>query len=163
MTPAQREVRTGNAAQRIFSALWLAACIVLAAMAWDYRTEFSYEPVGPRAYPLLCLALMAAGLVGLIVRPSPLQHDEESPPATAVLVRKIGLGVILLFGYAGLFEPLGFIVSSAIAASVLAVLSGGRPVPSAMAGVAMSVALYLLFDRVLEVPLPLGVLAPLLA
>lgn len=163
MNPGQHEVRTGHIAQRIFSGLWLAACVVLAAIAWGYHTEFSYEPVGPRAYPLLCLALMAAGLAWLIVRPPPLVRDEESPPATALLVRKIGLGTILLFAYAGLFEPLGFIVSSAIAASVLALLSGGRPVPSLLAGVAMSVALYLLFDRVLEVPLPQGVLAPLLA
>ena len=42
-----------------------AACVVVAAgMAWaghGYAAPIAYEPVGPRAFPLLLAALMAAG------------------------------------------------------------------------------------------------------
>ncbi|MCV4015883.1 hypothetical protein OD784_34185, partial [Pseudomonas aeruginosa] len=53
-----------NLYQRLFAGLWLLACVGLAVAGWRYQAPFSYEPVGPRAYPLLCLALMGAGLGG---------------------------------------------------------------------------------------------------
>lgn len=50
------------------------ACVVVAAgMAWaatDYAAPISYEPVGPRAFPLLLATLMGIGGLWLIVRPS---------------------------------------------------------------------------------------------
>lgn len=148
-------------AQRFFGGAWLLACLLLAGIAWRYHAAFSYEPVGPRAYPLLCLALMAAGLAWLIARPPPLHEEPDQPPPSLALLRKVGLCIVLLLGHAALFEHLGFVVSSALAGSALAWLAGGRPLPSLLAGTLLSVGLYLLFDRVLEVPLPAGVLAPL--
>ncbi|MCV4374211.1 hypothetical protein OD798_25650, partial [Pseudomonas aeruginosa] len=53
-----------NLYQRLFAGLWLLACVGLAVAGWRYQAPFSYEPVGPRAYPLLCLALMGAGRGG---------------------------------------------------------------------------------------------------
>lgn len=47
--------------QRIFASVLLLACIGLALMAWPYQAAFSYEPVGPRAFPLLMLGLMEIG------------------------------------------------------------------------------------------------------
>lgn len=44
--------------QRLFAAVLLLACAGLALMAWPYQAAFSYEPVGPRAFPLLMLGLM---------------------------------------------------------------------------------------------------------
>ena len=41
--------------QRIFASVLLLACLGLALMAWPYQASFSYEPVGPRAFPLLML------------------------------------------------------------------------------------------------------------
>ena len=38
--------------QRIFAAVLLLVCIGLALMAWPYQAAFSYEPVGPRAFPM---------------------------------------------------------------------------------------------------------------
>ena len=49
--------------QRIFASGLLIVCAGLAMMAWPYQAAFSYEPVGPRAFPLLMLALMALGLI----------------------------------------------------------------------------------------------------
>lgn len=66
--------------QRIFAAALLLVCLGLALMAWPYQAAFSYEPVGPRAYPLLMLGLMGLGLMYLILRPTPIQHSDEEPP-----------------------------------------------------------------------------------
>ena len=50
-----------------------AACVVAAAgMAWaahDYAAPISYEPVGPRAFPLLLAGLMALAGAWLVARP----------------------------------------------------------------------------------------------
>ncbi|HYG07276.1 MAG TPA: tripartite tricarboxylate transporter TctB family protein [Stenotrophomonas sp.] len=157
--PDSALARRERALQRVWAGAWLLACVGLALMAWRYQPAFSYEPVGPRAYPLLCLGLMALGLAWLLARPPALEVDPHAPPMGLRLLRKIVLCMAVLLGYAALFERLGFIAASTLAGSVLARLTGGRAWPSLGAGVAMGIGLYLLFDRLLDVPLPRGVLA----
>ena len=144
--------------QRIFASVLLVVCAGLALMAWPYQAAFSYEPVGPRAFPLLMLALMALGLIYMIFRPSPVVHSEEDPQLDRQTLTKIGLCVLLLLVFAGTFEPLGFILSSALVGIPMARLYGGRWLPSIVIISLMSVALYLLFDKAMDVPLPLGLL-----
>ena len=145
-------------AQRIFASGLLIVCIVLAVMAWPYQAAFSYEPVGPRAFPLLMLALMGLGLLYMIFRPSPVVHSEEDPKLDRQTLTKIGLCVVLLLVFAGTFEPLGFILSSILVGIPMARLYGGRWLPSIVIISLMSVGLYLLFDKAMDVPLPLGLL-----
>ena len=144
--------------QRIFASVLLVVCAGLAIMAWPYQAAFSYEPVGPRAFPLLMLALMALGLIYMIFRPSPVVHSEEDPQLDRQTLTKIGLCVLLLLVFAGTFEPLGFILSSVLVGIPMARLYGGRWLPSIVIISLMSVALYLLFDKAMDVPLPLGLL-----
>jgi putative tricarboxylic transport membrane protein len=122
---------------RLFAAVWLLVCAFLAVVAWGFQAPFSYDPVGPRAYPLLLLTLMAASALWLLC-----------------------IGALL--AYALLFEPLGFILSTALAGFSLGLLFGGRPLLSAISGALMGVLLYLLFDYLLDVPLPLGLFAAFL-
>lgn len=147
--------------QRIFAAVLLLACIGLALMAWPYQAPFSYEPVGPRAFPLLMLGLMGIALLYLLIRPTPIVHTDDEPPLDRETLTKIGICVALLLVFAGLFEPLGFILSSILIGIPMARLYGGRWVPSVVVVVAMSVGLYLLFDKAMDVPLPLGLLSVL--
>ena len=144
--------------QRIFASGLLIVCAGLAMMAWPYQAAFSYEPVGPRAFPLLMLALMALGLIYMIFRPSPVVHSEEDPQLDRQTLTKIGLCVLLLLVFAGTFEPLGFILSSVLVGIPMARVYGGRWLPSIVIISLMSVALYLLFDKAMDVPLPLGLL-----
>ena len=145
-------------AQRIFASALLLVCAGLAAMAWPYQAAFSYEPVGPRAFPLLMLALMGLGLVYMIVRPSPVVHSEDDPKLDRETLTKIGLCIVLLLIFAGTFEPLGFILSRILVGIPLARLYGGRWLPSSVIISLVSVGLYLLFDKAMDVPLPLGLL-----
>ncbi|PTT73712.1 tripartite tricarboxylate transporter TctB family protein, partial [Pseudomonas sp. HMWF007] len=62
---------------------------------------------------------------------------------------------------AGTFEPLGFIIASIITGVPMARLYGGRWVPSVVIISLMAIGLYLLFDRLMDVPLPLGLLSVL--
>ncbi|CAK9887796.1 MULTISPECIES: tripartite tricarboxylate transporter TctB family protein [Pseudomonas] len=144
--------------QRLFALFLLALCAALAVMAWPYQAAFSYEPVGPRAYPLLMLGLMAAGLVYLAFRPTAIVHKDDEPELDRETLIKIGLCVALLLVFAATFEPLGFIVSSILIGVPMARLYGGRWLPSGVIIGLMSIALYWLFDRVMDVPLPLGLL-----
>ncbi|VVO22487.1 tripartite tricarboxylate transporter TctB family protein [Pseudomonas fluorescens] len=144
--------------QRIFASVLLLACIGLALMAWPYQAAFSYEPVGPRAFPLLMLGLMGSGLLYMIFRPAPIVHSEDDPQLDRETLTKIGICVVLLLVFAGTFEPLGFIISSILIGIPMARLYGGRWLPSVVIISLMSIGLYLLFDRVMDVPLPLGLL-----
>lgn len=139
---------------RIFAAVWLLVCALLAVVAWGFQAPFSYDPVGPRAYPLLLLFLMATAALWLIYKPG----EAEDLPISWSLARKVSLFVIALFAYALLFEPLGFVVSTALVGFGLGLLFNGRLLPSLASGVLMGLLLYGLFDYLLDVPLPMGVL-----
>lgn len=144
--------------QRIFASALLLACVGLALMAWPYQAAFSYEPVGPRAFPLLMLGLMGLGLMYMLFRPTPLVHSEENPPLDRPTLIKIAACTVLLLIFAGLFEPLGFILSSILIGIPMARLYGGRWKLSVVVVTLISVGLYLLFDKAMDVPLPLGLL-----
>ncbi len=144
--------------QRIFALALLLACVGLAMMAWPYQAPFSYEPVGPRAFPLLMLGLMGISLLYMLFRPAPIKHSEDEPPMDRATLIKIAACTGLLLIFAGLFEPLGFVLSSILVGIPMACLYGGRWLPSSVIITLISIALYVLFDKVMDVPLPLGLL-----
>ncbi|MBS7661544.1 tripartite tricarboxylate transporter TctB family protein [Pseudomonas lalucatii] len=139
---------------RLFSAVWLLLCAGLAVLAWGFQAPFSYDPVGPRAYPLLLLGLMAAGSLWLLFKPGATQLRLHLPS-----VKRTLLCVLALLAYALLFEALGFVLSTALATFALGLLFTGRLLPCAISGLLMGVLLFGLFDLVLDVPLPLGLFA----
>lgn len=115
--------------QRIFALFLLALCAALAVMAWPYQAAFSYEPVGPRAYPLLMLGLMSIGLLYLAFRPTPIVRKDDEPELDRETLNKIALCIGLLLVFAATFEPLGFILSSILIGVPMARLYGGAGYP----------------------------------
>jgi len=138
-----------------------AVCVVAGAgMAWaahDYAAPISYEPVGPRAFPLLLAGLMALAGAWLVARPGPsrfgLNREHFKP---------IALAVVAVFAYAALFETLGFPIATALMALPVGMAFGGSWKQSLAGGAVMGVAFYAMFDKLLDVVLPTGVLAFLL-
>ena len=147
--------------QRIFGVVLLLACAGLAIAAWGYHAPFSYEPVGPRAYPLLLLSLMALGAIYLLVKPASTSSQSDEPPLDKHVIAKVVGCVAIFILYALLFETLGFIPASVLFGIAMARLYDGTWLASVIAGVIMGVGLYVLFDRFLDVPLPLGILSSL--
>ncbi|MCI1020584.1 tripartite tricarboxylate transporter TctB family protein, partial [Microbacterium sp. C5A9] len=86
----------------------------------------------------------------------PIVHSEDEPQLDRETLQKIGICVVLLLVFAGTFEPLGFILSSILIGVPMARLYGGRWVPSVVIISLMAIGLYLLFDKLMDVPLPLG-------
>ncbi|WLH11443.1 tripartite tricarboxylate transporter TctB family protein [Pseudomonas hefeiensis] len=144
--------------QRIFASVLLLVCVGLALMAWPYHAAFSYEPVGPRAFPLLMIGLLSLALLYMVFRPTPIVHSDDDPQLDRETLQKIGICVVLLLIFAGTFEPLGFILASIVVGVPMARLYGGRWVPSVVIISLMAIGLYLLFDKLMDVPLPLGLL-----
>ncbi len=99
-----------------------------------------------------------AGLAWLIVRPTPIRHAEDEQPLSGAVLLKVLACIALLLVFAGLFEALGFILSAALVGSCMAILYGARPLPAVITASLLGIGLYWLFDRALDVPLPLGVL-----
>ncbi|SDE88250.1 tripartite tricarboxylate transporter TctB family protein [Phytopseudomonas seleniipraecipitans] len=147
--------------QRIFGVVLLLACAGLGIVAWGYHAPFSYEPVGPRAYPLLLLTLMGLGAIYLLIKPSSSVSQDDEPPLDRHVVRKVASCVVIFAVYAALFEPLGFIPASLIFGIAMARLYEGTWKTSVISGVVLAVGLFVLFDKILDVPLPLGILSSL--
>lgn len=138
----------------------MAALVFAALMAWfgwGLQAPFSYEPVGPRAFPMLLAAIIA--LCGAWLAFKGRGQAEPNPPGAN---GRIALMVVYCFLYALLFETLGFIVATTAMTILVGRLFGGAWVKVAVGGVVMSILFFLLFDRALDVVLPLGILENLL-
>jgi putative tricarboxylic transport membrane protein len=131
----------------------LALAVAYGILAGGYQAMIG-DPLGPAVFPM---ALALAGLsVYLIVRPDP---GPDWPKRRALL--KQVLTLVAFVAYAYLLEPLGFLVSTFVAVAVLGWLLGARLWQAGAAGVAIAAVLFVLFDAVLGLPLPAGVLAAL--
>lgn len=140
--------------------LGIAAIMFAALMAWFGRgieAPFSYEPVGPRAFPML-LALSIA-LCGMWLVYKGRHTAERNPPGANF---RIALMVAYAILYALLFDSLGFIIATALVTMLVGRLFGGSWAKVTLGGVVMSVLFFLLFDRALDVVLPLGLLESVL-
>lgn len=136
---------------RLFGVIMLAISAAMAAAAWQLVPPISYEPIGPSTYPLLLAGLMAAFALRFIVKP-----DAEPDWPQGILLRKVVAMFVGLIAYGLLFQPLGFVVATALLTIALGRLFGGGWRQCALAGPAMGFGLYIFFDWILEVTLPVG-------
>ncbi|MFN4117390.1 tripartite tricarboxylate transporter TctB family protein [Acidovorax sp.] len=154
------------------------AVAVGAGMAWaaqGYAAEISYEPVGPRAFPLLLSAFMVAAGAWLVVRPgaaaashAPADANADAAGVPGVTgapanrwqhLKPLALALAAIAVYVTLFQWLGFPLATALMALPVGIAFGGTWRQSLAAGVGMGVVMYLMFDKLLDVILPTGLLA----
>jgi len=136
---------------RIFGGIWLLVAIAMGVLASKFEAPFSYEPIGPSRYPILLAVLN--GLCGLwmIGRPGP---EPEWP--TIALWRKIFVMFVTLLAYALLFQNLGFMLATGLLTVALGMLYGGTWKKCVIGGALMGPGLYVFFDKLLDVALPVG-------
>src|SRR5690606_11139568 len=132
-------------------ALVLAALIT--AFGYDLEPPFSYEPVGPKAFPLLLALIIALCGVRLIIKGGGTVPANPSGANGRILMM-----VAYLAAYAWLFQWLGFIIATTLMATLVGRLFGGSWKQALIGGLAMGVGLFLLFDLGLDVVLPYGIL-----
>ena len=139
---------------RLFAGVWLLLTLGFAAVARTYEAQYSYEPIGPRAFPLLLAAISAACSLWLLLRPKRIA-ETLAPLPDGGLARAVLL-MAGLFAYAFLFEVIGFPLATVLVTVAIGRLFGGSWRQVALAGLALGVSLFLLFDKALDVTLPLG-------
>lgn len=129
-----------------------ALALFLAWGAARMQVPFSYDPLGPKAFPLGVAALLAALSLVLMVRPGPV----TGLPRGATALKLIGvLGILAL--YAVLFTRLGYVVSSVMAMAVLARVFGASWIKAIVTGVVLALVSYGVFVYALNIVLPSGI------
>ena len=134
--------------------LGLALILLAAGAAWQMLwldVPLAADPVGPRAFPVAVAAALAACGLALLVQPGAAwPWAERRVPGPVV--------VAAMAAYAVLLAPLGFVPATFLLAAVVALAFGARPVQAVAVGAVTAPALWLLLDRLLDLPLPRGVL-----
>ncbi|CNC21043.1 hypothetical protein B7R74_20455 [Yersinia pseudotuberculosis] len=137
---------------RIFAGIWILLCLGGLFIGWGIQSEYSYEPLGPRPFPIVILTLMTLCAVLLLLR----KPEVIVWPDAKVLYRLLAM-VLTLVLYAAVFEWLGFPVATALLTFSIALLFGAKIGVAAFSGVALGLLLFYSFDYLLDVTLPLGV------
>lgn len=137
---------------RIFAGLWLLLCLGGLFIAWGIQSEYSYEPLGPRPFPMAILSLMALCAALLLLR----KPQVIEWPHRAVLQRLLVL-VITLVLYAWGFEWLGFPLATTLLTFSIGLLFQATIKAALISGAVMGISLFFAFDYLLDVTLPIGV------
>lgn len=147
----------------VFSILLILVSTCFFCYADTFKTLPNQQDIGPAGFPkAVSVALILCGVV---------LFATEIRKGTAGKVRLfnvklvVGLGAVLAFFL--LLQPLGFVLDSVLITAVMMLLLLNEPIQKAwpliaIISVAAPAALYFIFGMFLKVPLPLGILEPLL-
>ena len=136
---------------RIFGLVLLALAVAVGIGAWQMVVPISYDPLGPRAFPMGLALMLALMWLVMIVRPAP----GESMPDRTTLLRLAGV-IVVLSVYAFMFTKAGYVASSVVALAVLARLFGASWWKAIVAGGVVALGSYALFGFALGIALPVG-------
>lgn len=128
------------ASDRIFGAVMTLVALAYIASATQIQTSFMADPVGPRMFPNLIGGVAALCGMILVIRPDP---DPEWPELATL--GALALSVVVLVGYAYALKPLGFLIPTAIAAAFLSYQIRPRAGHAVLAGVGLSLGLFVIF------------------
>ena len=131
------------------------ACLLLSAfyifMATQIQTSFITDYLGPKFFPILIASLLAIAAIFPIIKPDP---DPDWPGIGRLVEIVFAVAVMVAYTYA---LPLaGFVVSTAITAGILSWRLGAKPVAAAIAGVSISLGIYVVFHLILQLSLARG-------
>ncbi|MQL47615.1 tripartite tricarboxylate transporter TctB family protein [Photorhabdus khanii] len=136
---------------RIFAAVWLVLCTIGMVIGWGIQSEYTYEPLGPRPFPMIILSLMALCALLLLFK-----KPEQNNWPDASVIRRLMILIVSLVIYGWAFEWLGFPLATALLTFSVALLFNATLPAAIISGVFLGVTLYFAFDRLLDVTLPLG-------
>ena len=145
-------------ADRIFGCIALAIALGYGFIAFTIiKAPFQYDPLGPETWPQILSVFAALCCLYIIIRP-----DGGGFKVLGQTLVRIAVLVILLSAYAYLYEPLGFMLSTALFCLVLSRILGATVWQASLFGVASGGIGYLLCAVLLSLNLPQGVIFKLL-
>lgn len=134
---------------RIVGLVFLTLSIWYGVTAGSYKASFG-DPLGPAAFPMMVAVPAALMSLIMILRPG------ANPVwATGRPMARQAATLAVLLGYALLLERLGFPLATMLGVTLLARLIGTGWQQAISAGVVIALLLYVSFDRLLGLPLPL--------
>ncbi len=136
------------ASDRIFGLVMAVVALAYIAGATQVQTSFLSDPVGPKTFPIIIGTVAALSSLYMVFKPDP---EPDWPK-----LRTFGalfIAVAVLVAYALALKPLGFIIPTALAAGMLSYQISPRKLPAALAGIGLSVGLFVLFKFVLDLGL----------
>ncbi|MFZ9036662.1 MAG: tripartite tricarboxylate transporter TctB family protein [Gammaproteobacteria bacterium] len=128
------------ASDRIFGLVMAVLALAYIASAHHIQTSFLSDPVGPKAFPMIIGAVGAISAMYLVFRPDP---DPEWPVLRTWAALAFAVLVLVLYAFA--LRPLGFLLPTALAAALLSYQISPRSKFAAIAGICLSVVLFLVF------------------
>lgn len=152
------ELRSANRIRRILAAVTLVAGALFLYASWDMSMGTLARP-GPGLMPrLVAIGLVASAALALFERIGP--DDDLDPPPDQGGGRRQAMVLLSLAGYVAAIPILGFVLSSAVAMSLVAWLLNNRgSVRRALViGVLVAVLIDVTFRLLLGVNLPAGFL-----
>ena len=128
----------------------VAIFLIAALYAWsaqDYTASFG-DVLGPSVFPVMVGIPAMALALSLVVFPS----GTTSWPSGGRLLRQ-AMAIGALLAYAALLKPLGFPLATAAVITAVAIILDGPVVKSVIIGLCASLSLWVLFDRLLGLPI----------
>lgn len=137
---------------RIFAGVLLIVTVAYAVIAFTaISAPFQYDPLGPESWPQILSIVAILCILVILWRPD----DTEMGVARRTWFRLVAT-VLMLFAYAELYEPLGFVLATILFGTAMAAMLGAGLVRSLVFGVAAGVGGYLLCVTLLDLNLPTG-------
>jgi putative tricarboxylic transport membrane protein len=136
---------------RIAGSVLVVAGTLTGLEATTFDVAFMTDPVGPKALPFLVAVMLLVAGVRTIARP---RSEVALPPRPVAL--RMGAAALAFLGYAAILPWIGFFLATTLVVAALAMLYRGPVGGSLAAGMALAGTLWLLFVRILALPLPVG-------
>ena len=136
---------------RIFASVCMGVCAVIVFQMWKLEVPFAYEPIGPKAFPILLAILMSLCCISIFWKP-----DRDIQWPERAVLGKGAILLTLLTSYGLLFETVGFPLLTMVVVTLISRLFGGGWISGSVAGVSIGVFGYLIFNNLLQVSLPAG-------
>lgn len=136
---------------RIAAVVLLLLAVWFGYEAWQFKATFFTDPLGARAIPLAIAVFLVPLAIYLFIRAQPTVKWPARQAWPALVI-----AFMTFIAYALLIQPLGFIVATTLFFIVFGRLYHAKIWHGAVAGIAFSAVLYIVFVRGLELYLPIG-------
>lgn len=136
---------------RLFGSLGVLLAAFFVWQATLIQESFMSDPIGPKTFPIIIGVVFGLSSLYMVLRPDP---NPEWPAAGRLI--EIALSVVVLVAYANMLPVVGFVIATAFASAYLSWRLGARPISAVIAGIVISVGIYVIFHLVLGLSLARG-------
>jgi hypothetical protein len=140
-------------ADRKYAIVMLVLSCIYCAAAVSLDADF--DPVNEKFYPFVLSVLMIISSIGLFIWPSP--HTTSWPKGRNV--QKIGITFCAILLYSLVLHKVGFIICASVLMGICMWVFEGKRKWITPVSIATAIIFYIVFDRLLGLNLPAGLLS----